>query len=523
MKTIKEMNSYFEALFALNSLYIWRYNGQVVTSQNIQDIYHEEHKANPNSKYDSNYYTKKYLEATKDPAHPRIGADCSGAFYQLSGYDNSAKGYYAEAIEKGDMSTFNPNVACQIFRGTSPEQIHHIGWYLGNGISIEMESSDTNCQRKVFDKTKWNYWAKPKFVDYSAEEKVSIKAIDISHHNTITNWDLLSSQVKDIIIRIGYRGSESGALAYDNKFLEHIKQAIEHNMNMGIYYYDQSLNETEAIMQADWCAMALKDYKDKISYPIYIDSEYANETHTGRADAISKEQRTKNVIAFCERIKSHGYQAGVYASNSWFKSMIEFDKIKQYEIWCARYSITKPSIGKYESWQYGSEQFTWAVKPIDVNYFYKDYVKNRKQTIPATPTNPTVDFKWFEQLQDMLCVVYNAPKGLFIRSEPRADADNIGLLANNTKIKTIGVTSNGWWKIDNGKYISGKYCKQAIGEVYNCDSLFIRSKPISTSKDIGHLHDGDIVTILDEMDGFYYIRLSDGTKGYSSTQFIKIV
>ena len=191
MVKVSDVINYFEALYSLKSLYIWRYNGEVVTKQNIQDIYHAEHYANPNSKYDSNYYMKKYIEATKDPAHPLIGSDCSGAFYQLSGYDNSAKGYYKEAIEKGDMSTFNPSVACQIFRGTSPDTIHHIGMYLGNGISIEMESSDTNCQRKVFDKTKWNYWAKPKFVDYSnvvvkpiptptpTTPKVDIKVVEI--------------------------------------------------------------------------------------------------------------------------------------------------------------------------------------------------------------------------------------------------------------------------------------------------------------------------------------------------------
>ena len=87
----------------------------------------------------------------------------------------------------------------------------------------------------------------------------------------------------------------------DKKFEENIKQAISHNKKIGIYAWDQSINEQEAIALANYIIGLIKPYK--ISLPVYIDSE-AYKNSQGRADKICKEQRTKNIIAFCKTIKN---------------------------------------------------------------------------------------------------------------------------------------------------------------------------------------------------------------------------
>lgn len=93
-------------------------------------------------------------------------------------------------------------------------------------------------------------------------------------------------------------------------------------MNLGFYIYDQSINETEARQQADWLCEQIRPFP--ASYPIFIDSEYSNPNKNGRADNITKEQRTKNIVAFCERIRELGCIPGVYASDNWFKTMLIF-------------------------------------------------------------------------------------------------------------------------------------------------------------------------------------------------------
>ncbi len=209
--------------------------------------------------------------------------------------------------------------------------------------------------------------------------------IDVSKYNMV-DFVKASQKYKDVIIRVGYRSYSKGALTLDTKFVDHAKNAMLSGMRIGVYFYDQSIDELEAIQQADFVAGLIKALP--ISYPVYIDSEYSNSAHNGRADNISKEQRTRNVIAFCERIKQHGYKAGVYASDSWFKTMLNFEQIKHYSIWCARYSTNAPTIPKYDIWQYGSAHIPGSSSPIDVNKVYVDYPAGQDSAETGHPLPP---------------------------------------------------------------------------------------------------------------------------------------
>ena len=70
----------------------------------------------------------------------------------------------------------------------------------------------------------------------------------------------------------------------------------------------------------------------------------------------------------------------------------DFNSIKDYEIWCAKYSTEKPSISKYEAWQYGSENYTWASTAIDTSYFYKTY--NDTNTVVVNTNTTTADIPY---------------------------------------------------------------------------------------------------------------------------------
>jgi len=49
------------------------------------------------------------------------------------------------------------------------------------------------------------------------------KAVDISQYNTITDYKAMINQIKNIIIRCGYRGSGSGIITVDQLFQKHIE------------------------------------------------------------------------------------------------------------------------------------------------------------------------------------------------------------------------------------------------------------------------------------------------------------
>ena len=88
----------------------------------------------------------------------------------------------------------------------------------------------------------------------------------------------------------------------------------------------------------------IKKLKLNLSFPVMIDTEYGNDKHTGRADNIDNESRTDAVIAFLERIMEAGYQSAIYASNSWFKDQLNYNRIKKYPKWVAKYSDTAPTV-----------------------------------------------------------------------------------------------------------------------------------------------------------------------------------
>ena len=217
---------------------------------------------------------------------------------------------------------------------------------------------------------------------------MSRKVIDISVWNSgsTINWDVLRENVDGIIIRVGYRGyGSAGTLKTDKKFKEYADKCMEYKIPFGVYWFAQDITQIEAIESAKYVVTLLKPYQ--LSYPVYYDVEYSGaKNNTGRADSLNKTMRTNCAIAFCEQIKSAGYESGVYASEDWFNNMLFFDKLKKYSIWCAKWNTdngkpeNEPTI-KYDMWQYTSKGNITGIKGhIDISLDESGFI-NRKKTI----------------------------------------------------------------------------------------------------------------------------------------------
>ena len=89
--------------------------------------------------------------------------------------------------------------------------------------------------------------------------------------------------------------------------------------------------------------------------------------NAGRADSLYRDTRTECTVAFCEEIKRLGLVPGVYANTHWFKTMLNFSKIQDYSIWCAKWDNNdgkpgKPPVLKYDLWQYTSKGSIEGIK-----------------------------------------------------------------------------------------------------------------------------------------------------------------
>lgn len=193
--------------------------------------------------------------------------------------------------------------------------------------------------------------------------------IDISRHNGKIDWNAVkSSGVDYVIIRCGYRGSSSGALITDQNFQSNIKGATAAGLKVGIYVFSQAINEVEAVKEASLAVSLAKGYK--LTYPIFIDTESSG----GRADKIDVATRTAVVNAFCQTVQSAGYQAGIYASKSWFETKLSMGSVGNYRIWLAQYAAAPTYSGRYDMWQYSSKGTISGINgKVDLNLSYLSY------------------------------------------------------------------------------------------------------------------------------------------------------
>ena len=142
----------------------------------------------------------------------------------------------------------------------------------------------------------------------------------MSHHQGAIDWAKVPYRA---LVRIGYRGYGTGALMKDEQFNANLAGAKANNKLLGFYFFSQAITEDEARAEADFCASLAPT-----GYPLFFDSEWGHTTktgvHDGRADNLTKDQRTAIAMAFCERAKAHGFTAGIYTFTAFAGANIDY-------------------------------------------------------------------------------------------------------------------------------------------------------------------------------------------------------
>lgn len=213
--------------------------------------------------------------------------------------------------------------------------------------------------------------------------------IDVSHHQGAIDW---ASVPYRAIVRIGYRGYGSGKLMKDEQYDANLAGAKASGKLFGFYFFSQAITVDEAREEADFCASLAP-----AGYPLFFDSEWGHTTaagtHDGRADNLTKDQRTAIAMVFCERAKAHGFTAGVYTFTSFASANIDYAYLcEDYIGWLAdtrtNYDKTLP---RYIH-QYGQGSVAGIPKVVDLNHLVKalpasDKPANKLQVITIGPVS----------------------------------------------------------------------------------------------------------------------------------------
>lgn len=216
--------------------------------------------------------------------------------------------------------------------------------------------------------------------------------IDVSHHQGAIDWAKVPYRA---IVRIGYRGYGSGKLMKDEQYDANLAGAKANNKLLGFYFFSQAITEDEARAEADFCASLAPT-----GYPLFFDSEWGHTTktgvHDGRADNLTKAQRTACARAFCVRAAALGYQPGIYTFTSFATANIDYEGLcKDYIGWLAdtraNYDTSLPRyIHQYSQAAKGSVPGITEV--VDLNHLVKalpavDKPANKLQVITVGPVS----------------------------------------------------------------------------------------------------------------------------------------
>ena len=190
--------------------------------------------------------------------------------------------------------------------------------------------------------------------------------IDVSKHQGVIDWNKVKeSGISGAIIRCGYGNND--VKQDDPYFKTNVESCIKLEIPFGVYIYSYAKNDAEAKSEAEHVLRLVKPYKDKLSYPIYLDLENSG-----------SENYAKNCAnVFGNIIESNGMWCGIYANEYWWTAFLQ--GVNKYTKWVAKYGLNNgkmnafPNVTGVDIWQYTSVGTVNGISGnVDMNVSYRD-------------------------------------------------------------------------------------------------------------------------------------------------------
>ena len=205
---------------------------------------------------------------------------------------------------------------------------------------------------------------------YYEDDMVSTKlGIDASKFQNDIDWQKVKDAgVEFAIIRLGFRGYESGELVLDEKFAANIEGARAAGIAVGVYFFSSAITEEEAVQEADFVLKAIAPYQ--IDMPVVFDTEPVL-ANGARNESITPDQTTAFASAFLGRVKESGYRAMIYANAKRLTTVLHLEELKEYPLWYADYQEKPIYPYAYEMWQYTEKGSIPGVEGnVDLNLWF---------------------------------------------------------------------------------------------------------------------------------------------------------
>lgn len=199
----------------------------------------------------------------------------------------------------------------------------------------------------------------------------SITGIDVSSWQKLIDWQQVKdSGVEFAMIRLGYRGYESGSLSLDNYAVANLNGAIGAGLEVGVYFFSQALTPEEAEEEACFVVENLKPFEEHITMPVVFDWEHVSSETARTADMRDPRILTDCTLAFLQTIEALGYEPMVYFNRTQSWKYLHLEELKEYRFWLAAYTQRMEFPYKIDMWQYTNEgEVPGVVGDCDINIY----------------------------------------------------------------------------------------------------------------------------------------------------------
>ena len=234
--------------------------------------------------------------------------------------------------------------------------------------------SDVPRHEMDFDNVRLENGFKNYYIDGVKANKTGI---DVSYHQGDIDWEAVKADGIDFaMLRLGYRGYESGQINVDERFHEYADGALGAGLDIGVYFYSQAVTAEEAVEEAEAVLNEIGDYE--IMYPVVFDWEIVGE-ESARTNVVSADVLNECAAAFCNRIARGGYIPMVYSVKRMALTKFDMSRLAGFDFWLAEYRDIPEYPYLFTMWQYASDGHVNGIEgEVDLNMSLVDYSKVKR-------------------------------------------------------------------------------------------------------------------------------------------------
>ena len=195
----------------------------------------------------------------------------------------------------------------------------------------------------------------------------SYPGVDVSAYQGNIDWKKVKQSGIDFaIIRLGYRGYESGKLVEDTYAVQNLNGARAAGLKVGAYFFSQALTVKEADEEIAFMMKVLNGFLPDM--PLILDWEIP--TADARTAKMNARTLTDIQKHYCEVITQKGYTPMVYFNWHQSEHLYYLSELEDYPFWLALYQDRMTYPWKVEMWQYTDKGSVPGISgPVDLNVY----------------------------------------------------------------------------------------------------------------------------------------------------------